>query len=77
MKAMFGVVSLLVALAVAGLLATRQFKSVSTSSGPAAPALSGSGSVAQQSADLRKRVADDVAKAMEQGAQRRDENSQK
>jgi len=77
MKAMFGVVSLLIALAVVGLLASRQLKSVGNAGGPAAPALSGSGNAAHQSADFQQRVVDDVAKAMEQGAQRRGDEAQK
>jgi hypothetical protein len=87
MKAMFGVVSLLVALAIVGLVAVKQLKAVgkvgSSASAPASvdgaavPQMSGSGSVAQQSRDLRNQVAGDIAKAMNQGAAARREETDK
>ncbi|MEO6030332.1 MAG: hypothetical protein ABIP61_00285 [Burkholderiaceae bacterium] len=74
MKALFGIVSLLVALAVVGLLAARQLQAVAPSVAPAAaaaagvPAFAASGNVREQSRQLQRKVQDDVAKALEQGA---------
>ena len=63
MKAMFGMVSLLIALAIVGFLAARQLKS-------AAPSAT-SGTVREQSQQIQQRVKDDVAKALQQGAAQR------
>ena len=82
MRAIFGVVSLLVVVAIVGLLASRQLKAVNSSvssaaaqaapaGASAAPALTGT--VREQSRQLQQRVANDVVKAMEQGA-RKDES---
>jgi hypothetical protein len=76
MKAMFGVVSLLVALAIVGLVMVKQLKAVghagsaspATSEGVAVPSMSGSGTVREQAVQLQNKVADDVARAMQQGA---------
>jgi hypothetical protein len=76
MKALFGVVSLLVALAIVGLVAVKQLKAVghvgasavSEAGVPAVPAMSGSGTVREQARQLENKVAGDVAKAMAQGA---------
>lgn len=74
MKAVFGVVSLLVVLAIVGLLASKQLKTVSTlpaaepSSSPA-PA----GNVREQSQQIQDKVRSDINKAMEQGGARREE----
>ena len=84
MKALFGVVSLLVALAIVGLIAVRQLKAVGQVSAPAvaaaglpaAPQLSGSGTVRAQAQQLRDKVANDAIKAMNQGAQARDAESE-
>ena len=79
MKALFGVVSLLVVLAIVGLIATKQMKAVgqpgAKSAAPdvAVPQMSGSGTVREQAAQLQNKVAEDVAKAMSQGAARRDD----
>lgn len=78
MKALFGAVSLLVALAIVGLIAVRQMKAIghvgagtTTQAGlPDAPAIAGSGTVSQQAKQLENKVADDVAKALAQGAAR-------
>ena len=78
MKALFGAVSLLVALAIVGLIAVRQMKAVGhVGAGSTAqagmlgvPAMSGSGTVGEQAKQLENKVADDVAKAMAQGAAR-------
>jgi len=67
MKAMFGVVSLLVALAIVGFVAARQLKTAAPS------ALSGaaSGTVREQSQQIQQKVKDDVTKALLQGAEAR------
>ena len=87
MKALFGMVSLLVALAIVGLLAVKQLKAVgqagapppatTTADVPAMPALSGSGTVREQSVQLQKRVGDDVTKALNQAAAARQQESDK
>lgn len=81
MRAIFGVVSLLVVLAIVGLLVSRQLKAVSSSvssaaaqmapGGASGPALTGT--VREQSQQLQQKVANDVVKALEQGA-RKDES---
>ncbi|HZE91294.1 MAG TPA: hypothetical protein VE029_06235 [Rhizobacter sp.] len=71
MKAIFGVVSLLVVLAVVGVLASRQMKAlpgVAQSPAGASAAAANAGSVAEQSRQLQDQVRNDVAKALEQGA---------
>lgn len=78
MKALFGVVSLLIALAIVGLVAVRQLKAIGhvganapTEAGvPVMPQMSGSGTVRAQATQLENQVAGDVAKAMAQGAAR-------
>jgi hypothetical protein len=80
MKAMFGVVSLLVVLAIVGIVATRQLKAVghiagaapSTDAGASAPLpqISGSVPVSSQARQIETQVANDIAKAMQQGAAR-------
>jgi uncharacterized protein (DUF697 family) len=88
MKAMFGLVSLLVALAIVGLLAVKQLRSAapsvatgSTSSATAAaaagvslPSVAASGTVREQSLQIQKKVQDDVAKALQQGVDARKES---
>jgi len=89
MKAMFGVVSLLIALAIVGFLAARQLKTAAPSAtssataaaaataGVALPDVSTSGSVREQSQQIQQKVKDDVAKALQQGAaQRKDASDQ-
>jgi len=85
MKAMFGLVSLLVALAIVGLLAVKQLRSAapsvaagSTSSATAAatagvalPSIAASGTVREQSQQIQRKVQDDVAKALQQGVEAR------
>ena len=82
MRAIFGVVSLLVVVAIVGLLASRQLKAVNSSvasaAAQAAPAGASAapaptGTVREQSQQLQQRVVGDVVKAMEQGA-RKDES---
>ena len=89
MKAMFGVVSLLVALGIVGMLAVRQLNAVghvgagaasavSTSDGaPAVPAMSGSGTVREQAVQLQNKVAADAIKAMNDGAAARNDAADK
>lgn len=74
MKAIFGVVSLLVVLAGVGVLASRQLKSV----GKLPAAVSGAGSapagnVREQSQQIQDKVRSDLNQALEQGAARREE----
>ena len=68
MKAMFGVVSLLVVLAIGGLVMNRQLKSQAQTA--AAPSMAGSGSAGAQARQLEDQAASDVAKALQQGAAR-------
>lgn len=86
MKALFGVVSLLVALALVGLVAVKQLRAVGKSGAPSAaaqadlpaiPQMSGSGTIRDQSRELQNRVANDAIKAMNQGAEARKEESEK
>lgn len=79
MRAIFGVVSLLVALAVVGVVAMRQLRATSQAvdhalPADAAPASAASAeSVREQSQQLPQRVQSDVTKALEQGAAARKE----
>ena len=87
MKAVFGVVSLLIALAIVGFLAARQLKTAAPSAtsgstaaaaapaGVALPDVSASGTVREQSQQIQQKVKDDVAKAMQQGAAAREDTS--
>lgn len=68
MRAVFGVVGLLIVVAMVGLIARSQLQA--TRAVPAAPAAS---SVRGQSQQLQRQVADDVAKALSQGAARASE----
>ena len=85
MKALLGVVSLLVVLAIVGLVASRQLKALGHAGAastpnadlPAAPQMSGRGSVREQARQLEDKVANDVAKAMAQGAAARQDESEK
>ena len=89
MKALFGVVSLLVALAIVGLIAVKQLKAVGRVGGsagasaateagvPPVPQMSGSGTVRDQSRELQNRVANDAVKAMNRGAEARKDESEK
>ena len=88
MKALFGIVSLLVALAVVGVLAARSIHgtaAVGIASAPAAAPptapraapLAETATLHEQSQRLQQRVADDVARALEQGAAAREAESRK
>ncbi len=74
MRAIFGVVSLLVVLAIVGLLAVKQLKAVGppaavTGTTPTTRADASSDNAREQAQRLQQKVRDDVAKALEQGAQ--------
>jgi len=82
MRALFGVVGLLLTLAIVGIVAVKQLNAVgrSVSAAPGAsatsstaPSISPSGNVAEQSRQLQDKVRNDVAKALEQGAARNGE----
>ncbi len=83
MKAIFGVISLLVALAIVGLIAVKQLKAVgktgspASADAPAVPQMSGSGTIRDQSRELQNKVANDAIKAMNQGAAARQEQADK
>lgn len=90
MRAVFGVVSLLIVLAVIGMVATRQLKSSSRAVGAvseraAPPAVSdrgdstaaSTGNVREQSQQLQQRVKDDVSRALEQAAAARKAEAEK
>jgi hypothetical protein len=72
MKALFGVVSLLLALAVIGVLASRQLRATATAPGPAAVPTTPGATVPQQSQQIQEQVRNEVNKALEQGARRND-----
>ena len=82
MRALFGVVGLLLTLAIIGIVAVRQLNAVGRSVGAAPgasatastpPSITPAGNVAEQSRQLQDKVRSDVAKALEQGAARNDE----
>lgn len=76
MRAVFGVVGLLVALAIVGVVAKKQLQATGTSLSQAAPAAS-AGNVAQQSRQIQQQVQTDIAKALEQGAASRKDETDK
>ena len=75
----FGVVSLLVVLAIVGLVLSKQLKATRQGALGAATATAAGGgasapaTVADQSRQIQKQVQADVVKALEQGAARKDE----
>jgi Tfp pilus assembly protein PilX len=73
MRAVFGVLSLLVVVAIVGMLASRQLKATRISgqalTGSTAEAAA-STTVRQQSQQIQQKVADDVTRALQQGAPR-------
>lgn len=79
MRALFGVVSLLLTLAIMGIVAVKQMNAVGRSVGAVPGAASATlpttpaGNVGEQSRELQDKVRADVAKALEQGAARNDE----
>jgi len=85
MRALFGVVSLLIVLAIVGIAAKKQLQAVGNlgaamppaqSSGDATTVAPAASTVRAQSQQLQQRVADDVNKALQQGAAR-DESAEK
>lgn len=75
MRAMFGIVSLLIVVVIVGLLASRQMKAVTSVPITAGNAASTPAANArQQSQQLQEQVRGDVARALEQGATRREES---
>ena len=82
MRALFGLVGLLLTLAIVGIVAVKQLNAVGRSVGaaPGASATSSTaasttpaGNVAEQSRQLQDKVRSDVVKSLEQGAARNDE----
>jgi hypothetical protein len=80
MKAVLGLVSLLVVLAVIGLIASRQLRSTplvdrtaATAAGLPPAQATPSGTPDQQAQQLKQQITNDLNKAMEQGAARADE----
>lgn len=63
MRAVFGVVSLLVVLGIVGFTASRQLRSTGLAAGPSASAAPGT-----QPRQIQQKVADEMTKAIEQGA---------
>jgi len=72
MKAFFGVVALLVAVAVMGLVVGRQFKAVRAGAAAAGASSAASGTASAPARTVPDQVRTDVTRALEQGA-RRDE----
>lgn len=68
MRAVFGVVGLLIVVAMVGLIARSQLQATR-----AVPAAAAASSVRAQSQQLQRQVADDVTKALSQGAARASE----
>lgn len=79
MRAILGVVSLLVVVAIVGVLASRQLKAVNKSVGATMPPAQAGveqpttappANVREQSQQIQQRVTSDIQKSMEQGAAR-------
>jgi hypothetical protein len=73
MKATFGLVSLLIALAIIGIVINKQLKAVGkvpvvAADGRVSQGSAASGSVREQSQQLQEKARSDVVKALEQGA---------
>ena len=69
MKAIFGVLSLLIVLAIAGSLVVKQLRAFDVPAAGTAPAPAG-GTPAEQSRQLQRKVADDVNRLMQQAPSR-------
>jgi hypothetical protein len=67
MRIVFGVVGLLVVLAIVGVVVKKQLQATGQAVSAAAPAASGA-NVAEQSRQLQQQIKADVTKALEQGA---------
>jgi hypothetical protein len=70
MRLIFGVLSLLVVVAVVGVLAKKQLQAVHVPAVGAASAPAFAGTPAQRSQQMQRQASDDVRKALEQGMQR-------
>ena len=77
MRIIFGALGLLIVLAIVGSLAKRQLQAVRVPVDSAASATTLDGTPAQQSQQLQRKVADDVAKALQQGVQRSEADGSK
>jgi hypothetical protein len=83
MRALFGAVSLLVVLAIVGLVAMKQLKAVGVVEDPALTAAglpsptSASGTPRERARNLEKKVADDVAKSLSDAAAARQSEADK
>lgn len=85
LRALFGVVGLLLTLAIIGIVAVKQLNAVGRSVGAtsqaggsasatqARPEAASSGTIVEQSKQIQDKVRSDVAKALEQGAARTEE----
>lgn len=74
MRVVFGVVGLLVALAIVGIVAKKQLQATGQVAATVAPAASGA-TVAEQSRQIQRQIQQDVTKALEQGAAAREDES--
>ena len=72
MKAVFGVVALMIVVGLVGMLAGRQLQAI-RGMPVSAPAASTPATVHEQSRQIQAQVVNDVAKAMEQAATRKDD----
>ena len=72
MKALFGGVSLLVVLALVGVLASRQFKATAQVTTPTSSNATTPSTVKQQSTLVQEQVRNDIAKAVEQSTRKID-----
>ena len=77
MRVIFSVASLLVVVAIVGMLAKKQLQAVQPMAGGAASVPAVSGTPAQQSQQLQRQASDDVKKALEQGMRRNEAESGK
>jgi hypothetical protein len=83
MRAVFGVVALLVVLATVGFVATRQLRATGRAVGAAlpanaeAPSAAAAPTVREQSQQFQQRVQSDVGKALEAGSAARKEEADK
>ena len=85
LRALFGVVGLLLTLAIVGIVAVKQLNAVGRSVGATSPAggsasaaqarpeAASNGTIVEQSKQIQDKVRSDVAKALEQGAARTEE----
>lgn len=74
MRVVFGVVGLLVALVIVGIVAKKQLQATGQVAATVAPAASGA-TVAEQSRQIQRQIQQDVTKALEQGAAARQDES--